>query len=239
MRTFASRLSGHLKSSISGSAKGCIHTAKSTHVRQQSVDHKPNNADWPVSPLQMAFLSRADWLHACFRALCLEVFRKIMSLQQFCRGLKCRTDVLWAHLALLILYSSHERILCRTYWFSPSSDIQMFLPWKVECGWGMVQPQALSCSTLPVQSGYTTPQLPCLQHRQGSVAAALVTDLPMSTSMVQALSHLFFLRNVFSTTPECDLVLSWQRRLAAAVYSFAAQPVLLTSLKDRCFVNVN
>lgn len=111
-------------------------------------------------------------------------------LQQFCLGLKCRAGALWAHLALLILYSSHERILCGTYWFSPSSDIQMFLPWRVECGWGVVQPQVLSCSTLPVQSGYTIPELLCLQHRQGSVAATLVTDLPMSMSMVQALLHL-------------------------------------------------
>ena len=72
-------LSRSLKTSSSGSAKGCIHTAKCTYLRQWSMDPQPSNADWPMSPLQMAFLSRADWLHACFRALSLEVLRKRMS----------------------------------------------------------------------------------------------------------------------------------------------------------------
>lgn len=131
-------------------------------------------------------LEQADSTHASEHSAC-KCSERECQLHQLCLGLKRRTGVLWGHLALLILYSSRERILCRMHRFSPSSDIQMFLPWKVERGWGVVEPQALSCSPFPVQSGYATPEL---LHRQGSAAATLVTDFPMPTSMVWALLHL-------------------------------------------------
>lgn len=43
------------------------------------MDPWPSYADWPMSALQVAFISRAGWQHASFRALSLEVFRKRMS----------------------------------------------------------------------------------------------------------------------------------------------------------------
>lgn len=123
-----------------------------------------------------------------FRALGLKVFKKIMS--SIAISTRSQTQDRCTPSAPCTPPSSHERVLCSTYWFSPSSDIWMPLPWKIERGWGMVKLQVLSCSTVPVQWGYTTPEPVCLQHRQGNVAATLVADLPTSTFTAQALLHL-------------------------------------------------